>query len=64
MGGFTRFQVGLTAKALTRTRLSTESDDEEGRTVVVRDQPANATAYLTPQVDEIKHLVAQTLGLP
>jgi pyrimidine-specific ribonucleoside hydrolase len=42
----------------------TGSGDEEGRTVVVRDQPANATAYLTPKVDEIKHLVAQTLGLP
>jgi pyrimidine-specific ribonucleoside hydrolase len=42
----------------------TESGDEEGRTVVVRGRPANATAYLTPNVDEIKHLVAQTLGLP
>jgi pyrimidine-specific ribonucleoside hydrolase len=42
----------------------TESGEEEGRTVVVRDQPANATAYLAPKVDEIKHLVAQILGLP
>ena len=36
-----------------------ESGDEEGRTVVVRDQPANATAYLAPKANEIKHLVAQ-----
>jgi pyrimidine-specific ribonucleoside hydrolase len=42
----------------------TEPGDEEGRTVVVRDQPPNATAYLAPKADEIKCRVAQTLGLP
>jgi pyrimidine-specific ribonucleoside hydrolase len=42
----------------------TESGDEEGRTVVISDQPANVTACLKPQADEIKNLVAQTLGLP
>lgn len=41
----------------------TEPGDEEGRTAVVRGQPANATAYLTPKADEIKQLVARTLGL-
>jgi purine nucleosidase/pyrimidine-specific ribonucleoside hydrolase len=38
--------------------------DEEGRTLLVEDQPPNATAYLTPKPDEIKHFVARTLGLP
>lgn len=42
----------------------TEPGDEEGRTVVIRDQQANATAYLIPRADEIKRVVAQTLGLP
>jgi inosine-uridine nucleoside N-ribohydrolase len=42
----------------------TEPGDKQGRTPVVRDQPANVAAYLAPKADEIRHLVAQTLGLP
>jgi purine nucleosidase/pyrimidine-specific ribonucleoside hydrolase len=42
----------------------TEPGEKQGHTLVVRDQPANVTAYLTPKADEIKHLVARTLGLP
>jgi pyrimidine-specific ribonucleoside hydrolase len=42
----------------------TEPGDEQGHTVVVRDQPPNVTAYMTPKADEIKRQVAQTLGLP
>jgi purine nucleosidase/pyrimidine-specific ribonucleoside hydrolase len=42
----------------------TEPGDEQGHTVVVRDRPPNVTAYLAPKADEIKHQVAQTLGLP
>jgi purine nucleosidase/pyrimidine-specific ribonucleoside hydrolase len=41
----------------------TDSGDEEGRTVVVSGQPANTTAFLIPQEDEIKQFVAQTLGM-
>jgi purine nucleosidase/pyrimidine-specific ribonucleoside hydrolase len=41
----------------------TESGEEEGRTVVGRDQPANATVCLTPKADGMKRLVARILGL-
>ncbi|MCJ7626592.1 MAG: nucleoside hydrolase [Anaerolineaceae bacterium] len=44
-------------------RVVTDSGDEEGRTVVVSDQPENTSAFLIPQEDEIKQLVAQTLGM-
>jgi purine nucleosidase/pyrimidine-specific ribonucleoside hydrolase len=42
----------------------TAPGDEEGRTIVVNDKPSNATVCLTPQVDEIKNLVAHVLSLP
>jgi purine nucleosidase/pyrimidine-specific ribonucleoside hydrolase len=45
-------------------QIVTEPSEEQGRTVVVGDQPANATAFLKPSADELKQLVAQTLALP
>jgi pyrimidine-specific ribonucleoside hydrolase len=42
----------------------TEPGEEEGRTLVVRDRPANVTACLRPNVEEIKRLATQTLTLP
>jgi purine nucleosidase/pyrimidine-specific ribonucleoside hydrolase len=45
-------------------QIVTEPSEEQGRTVVVGDQPPNATAFLEPRADELKQLVAQTLALP
>jgi purine nucleosidase/pyrimidine-specific ribonucleoside hydrolase len=45
-------------------RVVTEAGDEEGHTVIVPDLPANTTAILKPNVDEIKRHVAQMLGSP
>jgi inosine-uridine nucleoside N-ribohydrolase len=40
----------------------TDPGEEEGRTIVVNDQPPNATAFLNPQVEKIKNLAAQVYG--
>ena len=43
-------------------QIVTEPGDQQGRTVVVSDQPANTGAFLRPQGEQIKQHVAQTFG--
>jgi inosine-uridine nucleoside N-ribohydrolase len=45
-------------------QIVTESGEEEGRTVVVQDQPANVTAFLNPNAAQIKQVAMRILGLP
>lgn len=36
----------------------TDTGEEEGRTIVVEGKPSNVTAFLTPQIEEIKSKAA------
>jgi pyrimidine-specific ribonucleoside hydrolase len=45
-------------------QIVTESGEEEGRTAVVRDQPANVTAFVRPDADQIKQVAIRILSLP
>jgi hypothetical protein len=45
-------------------QIVTEPGDQQGRTVIVKDPPANVTACYDPKADEIRHNVAQILALP
>ncbi len=55
---------GLCRTEAIHVSIITDPGDEEGRTVVLRNEPPNVIAYLEPLITEVKNQVSQIFGSP